>query len=115
MPFIQLTLRRTQGPGVDKLLPQAPPLERLLPTLPALVGSVVCGGGPGLGKALLWQEAWGTVIWGTQPSCALRSSPGLQLRPASSCQEKLGWLKGQGARGGQGTGAQYPLYEPVER
>lgn len=64
VPFIQPTLSRTQGPGVDKLLPQAPPLERLLLTLSALVGSVVCGSGPGLEKALLQQEAWGTVIWG---------------------------------------------------
>lgn len=64
---------------------------------------------------LLWQAAWGRVIWGAQPSCALWSNPDMQLRPASSYEDKLGWLKGQGARGGQGTGTECPLCEPVER
>ena len=31
LPSIQLTLSRTQGSGVEELLPQAPTLERLLP------------------------------------------------------------------------------------
>lgn len=66
-----------QDPGSrsGQAAPAGSSLERLLLTLSALVGSVVCAGGPGLGKALLQQEAWGTVIWGTQPSCALWSSP----------------------------------------
>ena len=78
---------------MDELLPQAPTLERLLPTLLALVGFVVRGGGPGLGKGcqklvLLRQEAWGCRSFGLMKRLKLPSFPSC-LKDKQSEQLKL--------------------------
>lgn len=100
---------------MEELLPQAPTLERLLP--PALVGSVAHEGGAGLGRGvrnwcLLWQAAWEGDL-STAKLCPV-VNPDMQLRPASSYGQ-TGLAEGQSARGGQGTGTECPLCEPVER
>lgn len=83
----QPTPSRTQGPRADKLVPAAAAPGGLLPTPPALVGSVVHGGGTSLGVRV-WEQAPGGACLGAQLCHILFSSPELQLKPASFYQEK---------------------------
>lgn len=83
----QPTPSRTQGSRADRLVPPAPAPGGLLPTPPALVGSVVHGGGTSLGVRV-WEQAPGGACLGAQLCHILFSSPELQLKPASFYQEK---------------------------